>query len=406
MTTIVPSLATVCGDVGDAMDAVAQLSLDDLEAGEASMLLVELSSLSNRIHGEVARVAARVEKSGEWVASGANSAAAHLSNATGMAWGAAKAAIDLGDAMARTPALDSAVRSGALGPTAAAAVVPAVDDDGFGEIADDLIGELIGLTPTKARRHIEAWRAMANPGDDAERRRKASAGRTIRFSPNGDGMTRVSGVVPDSVAAAMKRVLKHLADRQRTDGSERTFDQRQVDALGDLVSAYEAGEVKGGRNLPRVIVTMSLDDLETRAGYAVDSAGNVMSAADVSRLCCDANIHRYLADQDGAVLDFGRGRRTISSQQFLALVARDGGCRHPGCDRPPEWCEGHHLREFAARGGLTNLDELVLLCHHHHHALHDSSTTMTGTVTDLVFTSPTGERQHSILPRPATTIAA
>ncbi|WP_242419678.1 HNH endonuclease signature motif containing protein, partial [Frankia sp. CpI1-P] len=26
-----------------------------------------------------------------------------------------------------------------------------------------------------------------------------------------------------------------------------------------------------------------------------------------------------------------------------ALAARDRGCTFPGCDRPPSWCEAHHV---------------------------------------------------------------
>ncbi len=406
MTTTAPSVIAVNGALVDAVDLLAQLLPDDLEAGEGSRLLVQLTTISNRLSGEIARVAAHVSETGEWASSGATSMAAFLSNATGMAWGAAKGTVELGDAMATTPALDDAVRSGALTPANAATVLPVLDDDGFADVASDLIGELVGMTPTKATRHLDAWRAVTNPADDAERRNRARKGRKLKFRALGDGMTRIAGDVPDSVAHALRRILKHLADQQRTDGTDRTGDQRRVDALGDLAAAYERGEVRGGRNLPRLIATMTLDDLETRTGFAVDSAGNVLTSTEIDQLCCDGTIHRYVADQTGAILNFGRGRRTISPQQFLALVARDGGCRHPGCDRPPEWCEGHHLREFAARGGLTDLDEMILLCHHHHHDLHDSSTTMNGTPQHLVFTRPTGERLHSTLPRHATTTAA
>jgi hypothetical protein len=52
------------------------------------------------------------------------------------------------------------------------------------------------------------------------------------------------------------------------------------------------------------------------------------------------------------------------------LVARDHGCTFPGCDRPPRWCAGHHLKHWAD-GGPTNLDNLALLCGEHHRLIHD-----------------------------------
>jgi hypothetical protein len=41
----------------------------------------------------------------------------------------------------------------------------------------------------------------------------------------------------------------------------------------------------------------------------------------------------------------------------------------PGCDRPPAWCEAHHLHWFT-NGGPTSIDNLALLCSRHHHRLH------------------------------------
>lgn len=380
-----------------AVDALDQLDLDAIAPSTASTVLVELSTQSDRLRGEIARVAAVVADSEAWRASGAASMAAFFSNATGVAWGQARATVELGEVMAQHEAIDHAVRCGDLSPAAALQLAAAVDDVGFDAVEGELVDELAGLTPTKAAQTVEAWRAVANPVDDAARRTTANAARCLSFRPAGDGMTHVDGVLPNRIAQSLRRTLSHLAEQQRTDNSGRSATQRRVDALGDLCSAYERGEVTGGRNLPRVIATMTLADLERRSGVATGTFGETLTADEVDEICCDAVIHRYVADQTGATINFGRGRRTISPQQFLALVARDGGCRHPGCDRPPEWCEGHHINEFAARGGLTNLDELVLLCHHHHHDVHDRSWELTGTAQHLIFIGPDGRRLPSSL---------
>jgi hypothetical protein len=52
-----------------------------------------------------------------------------------------------------------------------------------------------------------------------------------------------------------------------------------------------------------------------------------------------------------------------------AVVARDGGCRFPGCDRPHAWCDAHHIVHWAD-GGTTALANLVLLCRPPHRLLH------------------------------------
>ncbi|MET7672719.1 HNH endonuclease signature motif containing protein, partial [Micromonospora luteifusca] len=51
------------------------------------------------------------------------------------------------------------------------------------------------------------------------------------------------------------------------------------------------------------------------------------------------------------------------------------GCAFPGCDRPPRWCDAHHIHHWAD-GGTTNLDNAVLLCAYHHRHLHHSDWTV------------------------------
>ncbi|MDQ6876544.1 MAG: HNH endonuclease [Candidatus Dormibacteraeota bacterium] len=53
-----------------------------------------------------------------------------------------------------------------------------------------------------------------------------------------------------------------------------------------------------------------------------------------------------------------------------ALIARDRGCRFPGCDRPPAWTDGHHLKHWAD-GGPTLPFNLALLCGRHHYRVHE-----------------------------------
>jgi HNH endonuclease len=69
-------------------------------------------------------------------------------------------------------------------------------------------------------------------------------------------------------------------------------------------------------------------------------------------------------------LEVGRASRVVSAAQRAALVVRDGGCAVTGCDRPPPWCEAHHLRHWLD-GGRTDLANLALVCRAHHRAVHE-----------------------------------
>lgn len=46
-----------------------------------------------------------------------------------------------------------------------------------------------------------------------------------------------------------------------------------------------------------------------------------------------------------------------------------------GFHRPPSWCEAHHLHGWNEEGGLTNVDDGILLCVLHHLRLHNSIST-------------------------------
>jgi HNH endonuclease len=60
----------------------------------------------------------------------------------------------------------------------------------------------------------------------------------------------------------------------------------------------------------------------------------------------------------------------VTAAQRAALVVRDGGCVFPDCQRPPSWCEAHHLQHWL-HGGPTDLANLALICRAHHRAVHE-----------------------------------
>ena len=72
---------------------------------------------------------------------------------------------------------------------------------------------------------------------------------------------------------------------------------------------------------------------------------------------------------DSRILDLGMTRRLFDRYQRIALAVRDQGCVFAGCDRPPAWCEAHHLKAWK-HGGPTDLANGCLLCSFHHHLIH------------------------------------
>lgn len=193
----------------------------------------------------------------------------------------------------------------------------------------------------------------------------------------------------------------------------RTPTQRRADALAELIflglnDTATGGDDRAGGPTTKVVVTVSatelaratlpgLDHETTGCGHdhgdADDHVECPLVADPVARLArdvvqarfddldrpvddttlatlaCDCTIVRMVLDAAGVPIDLGRERRLVSPHQRRALVQRDGGCVFPGCDRPPRWCDAHHILPWE-HGGPTDLHNLVLLCRHHHRAMH------------------------------------
>ncbi|MBY6538335.1 DUF222 domain-containing protein [Rhodococcus sp. BP-349] len=155
---------------------------------------------------------------------------------------------------------------------------------------------------------------------------------------------------------------------QEAEWDHRTPGQRNHDALTYLLKdSLSSGRHGQHRGVPlSVIVSVSLEQLTAAAGLGLTATGSTIPVAEVVRRAAEA--HHYLRVFDGAsgsTLHFARARRCASTDQRLALFARDRGCTGPGCTAPASRCEAHHVDDWAA-GGLTDIDDLALACDVHH----------------------------------------
>lgn len=159
---------------------------------------------------------------------------------------------------------------------------------------------------------------------------------------------------------------------------ERTHGQRMHDAVEDVCDRLlRSGRLPDLGGTPAtVIVTVTLDNLLSRLGYGRTGDGNLLSTAQILDLAEQAEIIPTVINASGAVLDLGRSRRIATPAQTCALIARDGGCSFPACQRPPELCERHHVVAWID-GGTTDLNNLTLLCRYHHHQFSSGGWTAT-----------------------------
>ncbi len=122
------------------------------------------------------------------------------------------------------------------------------------------------------------------------------------------------------------------------------------------------------RHRPHLNVVIDEEDLRTEApGRTLH--GTPLPGLVIRKIACDANIHRVITEGRSSILDYGHTTRTIPPGVYTSLLLRDLGCRFPGCDRPGEWCDGHHVVHWED-GGPTCMSNLVLFCSRHHHRVH------------------------------------
>jgi hypothetical protein len=163
------------------------------------------------------------------------------------------------------------------------------------------------------------------------------------------------------------------ADNDPDPTDVRSAGQRRVDALVEVCRlACACGELPdNGGDRPQVVVTIDYDKLRQQVGAATFDDGAQLSPAVARRIACDAGIIPAVLGTASQTLDLGRQSRLATGPLRRALVLRDRGCAFPGCDRPPRWCQGHHIRHWS-NGGPTDLTNLVLLCGYHHRLIHHS----------------------------------
>ncbi|GAB2517450.1 hypothetical protein GCM10027064_13910 [Microbacterium petrolearium] len=178
---------------------------------------------------------------------------------------------------------------------------------------------------------------------------------------------------PRFVDAAEAEKARALVDDPRSN------EQLAYDLLIDVLQAgatAEAEKVFGARQ-PGVRLVVVKDELAARdasgrpAGVGhLEDGGETVPAAAVEQAICSAGTVPVTVDSCGKPLDVGREQRLFTPRQRIALAVRDGGCLWPGCVMRASYCEAHHIDEWAAHEGRTDVERGVLLCRYHHMNLH------------------------------------
>ncbi|MDE0669822.1 MAG: HNH endonuclease signature motif containing protein [bacterium] len=149
---------------------------------------------------------------------------------------------------------------------------------------------------------------------------------------------------------------------------------------------------RGGLPVPprhRVVIVASADVVsgtDPQGRCEIPGVGPIPQS-ELERLACNAELFGLLFSGDGEPLWHGRGVRTATDAQWQALLARDGVCVL--CAEEPSRCEAHHVVPWAKPAqGLTDIDNLALLCGTCHRRLHNNRRILTRSLDGTWGTAP------------------
>jgi hypothetical protein len=275
------------------------------------------------------------------------------------------------------PAVASAFADGAIGAAHAAAIadtveaIPVADRvEHAAAVESTLLEHARVVDPRTVRLLGQRILAHLDPdGPSPAEERQQQAHRRVSLTRLPDSVGLLDGQLTPTCQAIWEAVLTPLAARRPDDAlgpDDRTPGQRLHDAFEEAGRRLlRTGDLPDHAGLPaQLIITLTLTDLERRAGRATTHHGGNLSINDALCLAADAKLLPTILSDAGDVLAFGRGKRLASAGQRKALFARDRGCTFPGCDRTAANSEIHHTTDWA-HGGRTDLKDLAIACGYH-----------------------------------------
>jgi hypothetical protein len=257
-------------------------------------------------------------------------------------------------------------------------------------VEEDLVAQAGRLDPSQLRR--AARRSLEEVEPDPEvvdahhgdllAQEEASAYDRSRLTlhDNDDGTISGHFTVPTAAGSILRKIIEQMTAPRRGRLGASTA---QVGPAADRLDwAARAGQafVELLEHLPTdrlhsrtsvtVVATIDHDKLRRQLGAAALDTGADISAGDLRRLACNAQILPAVLDGASRVLDLGRGQRLFNRSQDIAVTLNHQTCAADGCEHPLAWCDLHHRKAWAS-GGRTDLRDAVPLCGFHHRRIHD-----------------------------------
>ena len=336
-----------------------------------------------RVEARIARLLARALEARTFERDGFTSLTALLVHRMSVHPGEAQRLVGRANALAEMPLAAMAYDRGAVtgAQVDVLAETWAVSPDAFTREEGRLVEMAMDTAPVRElRKKLDYWLDRVARDDLADVRQLVRETRALNLRREQDGM-RINGWVD---IESGERLAARLDPGPPLPGDTRSTPARRADLLLEMVES--------NTDRPGLIVHVSAETLfDDKPGLSETEHGTFLTADEIRRISCDANLTRVVFGPDSQPLDVGRTKRLVTPALRIAVMARDLHCVFPGCDRPASWCDVHHLIPWS-EGGPTSLDNLVLLCRHHHTLVHEGGWRIEGKPGDLDFYRPDGSQ--------------
>lgn len=273
--------------------------------------------------------------------------------------------------------LAAAIRAGTLG-TEKANIIRRTLDDMVIDTADTerfLVDAGTDLSLVELRRLCLMTLAERDPEGQKAREARQRRAAFLKIYEEPDGMVTFLAKLDPARAAHAKVWFE--AEAQSQIAAQRDVSPEEQRTLGQIYADIFLTTVRHAAGCDRattrpkttLVVRVSREALEAGEGVArCDGIEAPLSLGAALAFAVDAEVAPLLVGEHGEPLALGRTRRSASRAQRIAVAQRDKGCAM--CSAAISRCDAHHIVEWA-RGGLTDVDNLVMLCVGCHHRIHD-----------------------------------